>query len=317
MKEKQKLLIIYNPKAGKDSLRPSSSQITSLFPAEKYALTVFETKGAGDATTIAQSNAADFDIIVCCGGDGTLNETINGVMKSEARPKIGYIPIGSTNDLASTLLIPSSFEEAARLIMSGKTNKYDIGSFNGMFFDYVACFGFGTHVSYSTSQKVKNKLGYSAYMINGFVLNVIPMLKQMKSKHVRIEYDGQILEDDFYFGAVTNSTSVAGMFKFDKNSLRLNDGKFEIMLVRRIKKPIDVFKMFAKVKRCDYDGDTLIQLKASDIKMTFNSPECWSVDGERVEGTNDIEIKVNNNAVEIFSPENALFIKETETAMQK
>ncbi len=315
---RKRALLIINPCAGRNASRKNLDEIVKAFPDGVFDFTIKYTTCRGDAVNITKTLAPEHDTVICCGGDGTLNETINGLMQSGCNKPIGYIPMGSTNDLAVTLGIPTDLKAAAELIASGETNSYDIGCFNGRHFSYVACFGPGTTYSYSTPQKMKNMLGYSAYIINGFILHIIPALKDVKPRHIKIEYDGNVLEDDFYFGAFSNSTSVAGLFKYDKNDVKLNDGKFELLLVRKLANPLSAFAMLRKIMKRDYDGDTLLYLKASDIKMTFDEAETWTLDGEYGGECRDISLKVDSNAITIFSPENPMFINnaqsDTETA---
>lgn len=303
----RKYLLIFNPKAGKDKKRPDKEKLAELLNRGGNTTDIVPTTRAGEAADISRDKGADYDAVVCAGGDGTLNETINGILELDRAVPVGYIPIGSTNDLAATVGIPSDTEKAAGIVNSGHVNSYDIGEFNEKKFTYVACFGPGTCVSYNTSQKMKNALGYNAYMINGFLFSVIPTLKSVKPKHIRIEYDGNVLEDDFYFGSVSNSLSVAGMFKFDPDDVRLNDGKFEVMLVRRLKSPFEFFTMLSKIVRRKYDNDKLLYFKAADIRMEFAKPEPWSLDGEFGGEIADVEIRVKEKAVSLCSPENSLF----------
>ncbi len=246
-------------------------------------------------------------MIVCCGGDGTLNETINGVMGLDRRIPIGYIPSGSTNDLAATIGIPSNVEGATDLLIDGHKNSYDIGLFNNKFFSYVASFGPGTAISYETPQALKNALGHSAYMINAFGLHLVDTLKSVKPMHIRFEYDGGVIDDTFFFGAVSNSTSVGGIFKLDKNDIKLDDGLFEVLLVRKLRKTTDAFKMLHKIQKMDYDGDTLIYLKTSFARFTFDEPVKWTLDGEYGGEVADVRITVLPRAVDIFSPVNPMF----------
>ena len=304
----KRALLIYNPKAGRDSARPSLEEITELFPGTMFDLTVKETTRQGEAADFAENLSSDKDLIIVCGGDGTLNEAVGGLMKLGRKIPVGYIPIGSTNDLAKTLGIPTDIVAAASIIIHGEARAYDIGEFNGGHFTYVSCFGPGTCVSYNTPQKMKNKLGYSAYMINGFLFSVIPTLKQVKPKHIRIEYDGdKVIDDNFYFGAVSNSASVAGMFKYDENDVRLNDGKFEIMLVRRLNRPTDIFKMLRRIMKRDYDGDSLLYFKSGSAEFKFDSPEDWSLDGELRPGVKSVSFKALGGAIDIYCPDGKMF----------
>lgn len=297
-----------NPKAGKTIGRPTPEKILGLFHATKYDIKFSLTTGAGQCSELVKKYAYGTEFVVCCGGDGTLNETVEGLSEAGLDIPVGYIPMGSTNDLAGTLGIPTDPRGAFDVIKNGHVNEYDTGLFNGRSFSYVACFGPGTAVSYDTPQFMKNAIGYPAYMINGFVFNCIPTLLDMKPRHIKIEYDGNVLEDDFYFGAVSNSVSVAGMFKYDRGDVRLNDGKFELLLVRRITHPTELFSMFAKIVRRDYDGDKLMYFKASHIHMEFAEPEKWSIDGEYGGAPVNVDIDVKPRALKIFSPESVLFM---------
>ena len=179
----------------------------------------------------------------------------------------------------------------------------------------LATFGVGTSISFETSQKMKNLLGYNAYMINAYFLKTIPTLKDIKPRHARIEYDGQIIEDDFYFGAISNTISVAGMFQLDPEKVDLHDGKFELLLVRRVKRPTDAFAMLQKIRRKEYDNDSILLLQAENIKMTFDKPQDWSLDGEFCGGVTDVDFSVLPKAIRVLSPENALLKEKEESAI--
>ena len=280
---RKKALLIVNPCAGKNRTRSDLSEIVNAFPDGVFDFTIKYTTCQGDAVNIARDFAEGHDLVICCGGDGTLNETINGLMSAGANIPIGYLPMGSTNDLAVTLGIPTKLNEAAELIASGHTNGYDVGDYNGHQFSYVACFGPGTKISYSTPQKMKNLLGYSAYMINGFFLHLIPALADVKPRHIKIEYDGNVLEDDFYFGSFSN------------------------LLVRKLSNPLAAFNMLHRIMKRDFDGDSLIYIKASEVKLTFEKPEIWTLDGECGGEATQVNLKVLHRAVNIFSPENPMF----------
>ena len=302
--EKKKVLLIVNPCAGRTKSRAATFDIVDKFSKNDYEFSVHTTTCQGDATNIVKNNGEGKDLVVCCGGDGTLNETINGVMDMLRRIPVGYIPTGSTNDLAATLKIPRDIGAATDIIMSGNTNSYDIGLFNNRYFSYVASFGAFTRASYATSQKMKNRFGHAAYIFNG-----LKEWKNMKPVHMRIEYDGGVIEDDFSFGAISNSTSVAGIFKFNVNDVKLNDGCFEILLVRKIR-PITAPAMLGKVIRQEYDGKQIIFLRTSKAK--FSSPEevAWTLDGEYGGALKVAIIHVLSKAVELCSPENPLFEKD-------
>lgn len=306
----KKVLLIVNPCAGKNSKRASAQDIISKLSSENYDFEVRETQRQGHATEIVKEIGSDFDMIICCGGDGTLNETINGLLMLDRKIPIGYIPSGSTNDLAVTLGIPAKVDKAAEMIAKGKMNGYDVGSLNGRYFNYVASFGLGVELSYSTPQALKNILGHAAYMINGFVINLIPMIKNLKPVHMKIEYDGGVLDDDFYFGSFSNSTSVAGIFKLKGSDVKLNDGYFELLLVRGLKKNTEAFSMLGKIIRQEYDGEKIMLIKSKKVKITCDKETPWTIDGEFGGDLKDVDLEVHHRAFDIYSDNDELFSPE-------
>ena len=305
---KKKALLIVNPCAGKNATRSGTFDIVERFSSADYDFTVKATTGSGDATKFVEQYIEDNEMVVCCGGDGTFNETINGVMKLPRRVPIGYIPAGSTNDLANTIGLPKDIRKATEVIIDGHKNAYDIGLFNNRFFAYIASFGAATSLSYSTPQKLKNIFGHSAYVINGLVINLIPTLRDLKPIHARIEFDDEVLEDDFYYGSVSNSTSVGGVFKFDRNDVKLDDGKFEVLLVRNLKSPLESFALLNKIRHKQYDGDKIIYFKASTLRITFDKEIPWTLDGEFGGNQKEVYFAVLNRAIDIFSGENQIFL---------
>ena len=302
--KKRNVLLIVNPCAGRTKSRAGTFDIVNKFSTNDYEFSIHTTTCQGDATNIVRKNYDDKQLVVCCGGDGTLNETINGVMDMPNRLPIGYIPTGSTNDLATTLGIPTDINKATDLIMSGHTNSYDLGLFNNRYFSYVASFGAFTKSSYATSQKMKNRLGHMAYILNG-----IGELKNIRAIHMKIEYDGGVLEDDFMFGAVSNSTSVAGLFRFKPEDVKLNDGIFELLLVKKISLA-SVPIALGKIRAQQYDGKQIIFLRTSKVKITSDESVAWTLDGEYGGAHKTVMIHVLEKAVEICSPENDLFEKD-------
>lgn len=318
MSDKRKLLLIVNPCAGKNKTRAGTFDIVDRFSAEKYDFTVKTTTGPNDATDIVLKYADKHDMVVCCGGDGTLYETINGIMQLPARVPVGYIPAGSTNDLAATIGLPvGDFKATTDVIIDGHTNGYDIGLFNNKFFTYVASFGFGISLAYGTSQKMKNKFGHAAYVIDGAILKLPQLLKEIRPIHTKVEYDGGVIEDDFYFGAVSNATSVAGTFKYDENDIRLDDGVFELLLIRNVKGAFDVLKLLKKVGRKDFDGDQILYFKTKRARIIFDKPEKWTLDGEFGGEHKDVRFSVINKAIDICSPPNPLFCSYYENAEEE
>ena len=304
---KRKVLLIINPRAGRQKSIGGTFDIVDMFSGEGFEFNVKTTTCKGDAVNIVKNNYDDNDMIVCCGGDGTLNETVNGIMSLEKRLPVGYIPTGSTNDLAETIGIPVNIKKATELIIKGRTNSYDVGLFNNRYFCYAASFGAGTEISYLTPQKMKNFIGHSAYMLNGFVLQIIPLLKNLKPFHMIIEHDGGTIEDDFYFGAISNTTSIAGLFKFDKADVKLDDGKFEVLLVRGLKNKAEAFELLRKVRKQEYDGKQILFFKTERVKIVSDEALPWSLDGEYGGKHKEVRFAVISKAIDICSPKSTLF----------
>ena len=299
----KKILLVVNPCSGQSKKRASVEDIIDEF-SDDYEFSVHKTTCQGDATNIVKRELDDHDLVVCCGGDGTLNETINGVMNMPRRVPIGYIPAGTTNDLAATLGIPAKLSDAVDLIESGETNDYDLGLFNNRCFCYVASFGAFSASSYTTSQRLKNIFGHKAYVVKGFLET-----KDIHPTKMRIEHDNGVLEDEFVFGTISNSTSVGGFFKFRKEDIKLNDGYFEVLLVRSIPF-IKYIPAIRKVQKQQYDGKEIIFFRTKNIK--FYSPDenvKWTVDGEFAGAHHNVNIHVLEKAIDIYSPENPLFLK--------
>ena len=219
----KKMLFIMNPYSGKRRANKYLVEILEMFNRAGYRVTVHMTAGQGDATEVARSMGAEMDIVVCCGGDGTFNETVAGVMQCGREVPVGYIPAGSTNDFAASLKLPTEPLEAAQEIVEGEPVAYDAGSFCGRFFSYVASFGAFTRTSYTTPQSIKNALGHTAYVLSG-----ISELSQIRPEHIRMEINGETVEDDFLFGAICNSTSVGGILTLDPKQVDMADGKLEV-----------------------------------------------------------------------------------------
>lgn len=309
---KKKILLIVNPCAGKTKTRISADAVKSKFPEDEYEFTTRETTCRGDATNIVKEELEGHDFVMCCGGDGTLNETINGVMSVPQRKPIGYIPSGTTCDLASTLGIPNEVNAATKFIKDGKANDYDIGLFNNRYFTYIATFGAFTKNSYATPQKLKNRFGHAAY-----VVEAMKEIKDIHGTHLKVEHDGGIVEGNFCFGSISNSSSIAGMFKLREDEVRLNDGEFEVFLIPKMSIP-KLIRTILEVKAQIYNPDRVIHFKTS--KLSLLSPEedlSWSLDGEFGGTHREVKIHVLERAVRLYTPENPLFIKHNEEAVEE
>ena len=231
----KKMLFIMNPFAGQKRANRVLPDILLQFSEAGFEINTIMTTGTGAATRAAQKCGQDVDMVVCCGGDGTLNETITGLLRAGASTPLGYIPTGTTNDFAASMGLSHNPVQAAKDILEGKPYDYDAGRFGNRNFAYVASFGAFTRSSYIVPQNIKNALGHTAYVLGG-----ISELSQIRNEHIRMELDGEIVEDDFLFGAICNSTSIGGILNLDPEQVDMGDGLFEVMLVRMPRSPDDL-----------------------------------------------------------------------------
>jgi len=272
---KKKLMFIINPNSGKGAIKTAIFDILSVFSAAGYAVTTYITQKGGDACDFAKLYAKDYDVVVCSGGDGTLSEVISGLVTVENAPHLGYIPMGTANDVASTFKLSRNPKTAAERIVNGTPTPMDIGRFEDHYFSYISAFGAFTEVSYSTPQEKKKLLGHFAYILEGMA-----SLPSISAQHAVVEYDEGIIEGDFIFGAVTNSTSVAGLVKLSPENVCLNDGYFEVLLIKYPKKITDLGSIINNVLRQSYDPEHVHFLHTKKIKFTFDKPVAWTRDGE-------------------------------------
>ena len=282
----KKLLFIVNPKAGKTKSQAPLFDAIARFSQAGYLVRLFITTRGGDACQAAAECGGDYDLVVCAGGDGTLNEVISGLMAVEKRPSIGYLPNGSTNDFATSLKLSSKPSIAAAAIASGRATHLDVGRFNTRFFAYVASFGALTKASYSASQAAKNALGHLAYILEG-----IGSLDSLRPYRAKIEADGEIFEGKFIFGAICNSTSLGGLVKLDPQKVEMDDGKFELLLLKMPKNPIDLQNLITGLLKMKYDMPGVIFRHVEYVKLTTEDNIPWSLDGEYAESCPVVEIE--------------------------
>ena len=274
----KRLLFIYNPNAGRQQARSHLAAILDVFSAEGYLVTAYPTKYRGDATDAAAALSAGYDRVVCCGGDGTLNETVAGLMRlpEELRPVLGYIPTGTTNDFSKNLSFPRGTEKVAAVACGGVPRACDLGQANGRWFTYVAAFGLFTDVTYTTPQPAKNLLGHMAY-----VLEAAGKLTSINSYRVKVEADGQVIESDFIYGMVGNTVSVGGLLSLPADNVKLDDGLFEVVLVRKPRTPADFQTILtALATQTLPDNGPIITFHASKLSFSCQAPLPWTLDGE-------------------------------------
>lgn len=292
----KKLLFILNPRAGMRKANRVLADIISVFNRAGYLVDMFVTGARGDATEVAAQRAGKRDLVVCCGGDGTFNEVLAGVMSSGCTTPIGYIPAGSTNDFANSLKLPTNMLKAAQQITQGKEHLYDVGLFGSRYFSYVASFGLFTRTSYSTSQDVKNALGHLAYLLEG-----ISELSQLKPIHAKIELDeGEVLEGDYIFGAVCNSTSVGGIISLDPKQVDMQDGLFEVFLLKMPKDLIALNECIRAVQKQQYNCKSITFRSTRRATVTMSADVAWTLDGEKEPGHDQVVIENLHHAMRLM-----------------
>lgn len=276
----KKLLLIVNPCAGQRKGRRYLTDIIALFNQAGYSVMTHITSHPGEGETVCLQLAQQADLVVCCGGDGTFNEVVSAMVKSGAEKPIGYIPAGSTNDFATSLHLSKNIMQAARDILQGTAEPVDVGCFGGRYFSYVASFGAFTRTSYLTPQNAKNLLGHAAYVLGG-----IQELSQLRPWAMRFALpDGRVIEDEFVFGAISNSTSVGGVLTLAENLVDLRDGKLEVLLIRMPKDLIELAECVRALMEQNYDDPMLTFLQTSQIEVTAPAQLDWTLDGEREPG---------------------------------
>lgn len=273
----KRLLLVVNPQSGKGKIKNYLLGIIDIFVKGGYEVTVYPTQCKLDAYHKITKEAGKYELVVVSGGDGTINEVVCGIMNLplKKRPLLGYIPAGSTNDYASSLGIPKNMLRAAKSIVKGVEFSCDVGSFNHQYFNYVAAFGAFTDVAYETPQQNKNMLGHMAYILEG-----MKRLPNLQSFSMTVQYDGHVIQDDFIFGMVSNTTSVGGIKSSHKQDIQLNDGIFEVILIKMPANLIEFQQTLAGIMRREWSGDQYYMLKTSEIEFLSETPVRWTLDGE-------------------------------------
>lgn len=282
----KKMLFVMNPYAGQRRANRYLADILSIFNRAGYRVEAYMTGARGEATDIVRQYAPEMDLVACCGGDGTFNETVNGLLHSKVNIPVGYIPAGSTNDFAASLGLPTNILQAAETVVTGEPSDLDVGKFGDRYFSYVASFGAFTRTSYATPQNVKNALGHAAYILGG-----ISELSQLRTEHVKLQLDEKIVEDDFLFGAVSNSTSVGGVLSLDPKQVDLRDGKFEVLLLRSPRELGELSECIRAVQTAEYNCKMLTFTPASRVTVWADAGMPWTLDGEMEPGHEEVTIE--------------------------
>jgi YegS/Rv2252/BmrU family lipid kinase len=272
---KQKLLFIFNPKSGLGLIRNHLMDIVDIMVKAKYEVTVYPTQARADAKRKVKEDGAQFDRIVCCGGDGTLDEVVTGLREAELDIPLGYIPAGSTNDFASSIGIPGDMVKAAKIAVGKSVGKFDVGQFNEDTFVYIAAFGMFTEISYETPQELKNVLGHMAY-----ILSAAKSLAAIPNYKLHIESNGRVIDDTFIYGMVTNSTSVAGFKGLPGKNVELSDGEFEVTLIKPPMDPIQLGEIVAYLLDDSVPTKLVTSFKTDHMRVTSKEAIPWTLDGE-------------------------------------
>ena len=294
---KKDMLFIYNPKAGKALIRNHLVDILDVFVKGGYEVTVYPTQARGDAIKKTKKKKDKYDIVVCSGGDGTLDEVFTGMMESKVKVPIGYIPAGSTNDFAASLNLSKNMVQAAEDIVNGDNYAVDVGLFNEDIFAYIAAFGLFTEVTYETDQQIKNVLGHVAYLLEG-----MKSLATIKKYKLKVMADENVIEDEFIFGMITNSHSVGGFQRITGNNVELNDGEFEVTLIKYPKNPIELNRVMAALVDRDIDAECMYCFKAKEVRIESVDEVSWTLDGEFGGSHREVTVKNLHKSLEIRVP---------------
>lgn len=291
----KRMLFIYNPHAGKGRILPKLGEIIDIFVKGGYLVEVYPTQGPRDAIKKASKASKRFDLVVCSGGDGTLDEVVTGMVEGERKFTIGYIPVGTTNDYATSLKISKDIIEAAEDIVLGKPYAYDVGRFNQGVFVYIAAFGVFTEVSYATDQSYKKMLGHVAYILQG-----IKSLAEIKSYKMKVTIDDRVYEDEFIYGMVTNSVSVGGFKSLTGPNVKLDDGLFEVTFIKRPKNVFDLQDMISSLLLGEDKSEMIISCKSSKVKVEAEQEVAWTLDGEFGGNLKDVVIENEMQRMQII-----------------
>ena len=292
---KKRMLFVFNPKAGKGRIKMHLLDIVDIFNKGGYEVIIRATQGPKDAYEQVKEYADQVDLIACSGGDGTLDEVVTGIVEVGSQTPIGYIPAGSTNDFANSLQIPKRMTEAAQCIVENNVYPCDVGSFNSDYFVYIAAFGMFTEVSYQTNQDVKNVLGHLAYVLEG-----AKCIFNVKSYEVEIELNGEKIRDEFIYGMITNSESVGGFRSITGKNIRLDDGLFEVTMIKTPRNAIELQEIITSLLRGEMDSNYIISYKTRQVVIRSEIAIPWTLDGEYGGDHKEVEICCHLKAVDII-----------------
>ena len=291
----KKLFFVFNPKAGKGKIKTALMDIVDIFNKGGYEVVIRATQYPKDAYEMTRKYADKVDLVVCSGGDGTLDEVVAGLVETGSKVPVGYIPAGSTNDFAGSLFIPKNMVAAAEMIMEENVYRCDIGKFNKQTFTYIAAFGLFTDVAYETDQDLTNILGHLAYLLEG-----VKRLFDIQSYHMKVTTEDEIFEDDFMYGMITNSRSVGGFKNLTGKNVDMNDGLFEVTLITTPKNPMDMQEIIAGLMSGKDNSDLIYTFKTSRIRIQSDEAVAWTLDGEYGGDHKEVEIRNLHRALNLY-----------------
>ncbi len=289
----RKALFVFNLRSGKGMIKSKIADVLDTLVKAGYEVTAHPTQDGGDAERLVEEKAGEYDLVVCSGGDGTLDETVTGMIRGGHRVPMGYIPTGSTNDFGATLKIPKNIPKAAEIAADGDDFACDIGRINDDSFVYIAAFGLFTDISYGTSQQMKNAFGHAAYLFE--------LAKQfgrpIPGYAMRVEVNGEVLEDRFSYGMITNSSSVGGIKDLTGKNVDLADGLLEVTLVREPQNPLELNEILTRLANLIPESKLVHAVKAERLTLRAEDPIAWTIDGEYGGTYKEVEISCQKQAV--------------------
>ena len=290
-------MLVINPNAGKGGYKNNLAEALKTLDNGGYRTTLYFTSGPGEATELVRHFANKYDALACMGGDGTLSEVVSGMVKLSSPPPLGYFPMGTTNDVARTLNLPvNDALSAAMRMLNGKPHDFDVGLFgDDKYFAYIAAFGAFTDIPYVTPQDQKKWLGHLAYVLQG-----AQQLNKIEPIHAVIEHDNGVIEADFLYGSMSNSTSVAGIMKLPEQLVCLGDGMSELVLVKNPAKIAALPQMLESVISQRFDNENILVLHTTKAKFSFDAPVSWTRDGEDGGRLTHIELSNIPRAVQLI-----------------
>ena len=294
----EKLFLVANPKSGRARVKTVLLTIVDILTRGGYSVTVYPPADRGDATKVLSELSNEYSTVVCCGGDGTLNEVITGIMQNKNDFKIGYIPLGTLNEWSSGLHISRDVKKAAADILTGSVTPLDIGMFGNSYFAYTASFGAFTSASYSAPQDVKNALGQTAYLLEG-----IKTLGNIKPTRLEFNIDGNVIRGDFLFGAISNSLSMGGIIKLDETAVSLNDGLFEVLLIENPDTLNEFNDILDALMKRDFNRKRIKMFKGKEITVKSRGATDWTLDGEHAVAEKLLTVKNINKAINFIIPD--------------